>query len=68
MKDFNANDAREIIKKRHSEELNNIIKDIKSYSERGVTQLHVYCCLEKNTRQKLVNRGFELIDHGSLGV
>ena len=68
MKDFNAQQAKQIVDSLYIDELHNILVDIKAKAEQGETVLHIYEPLKSNTVSDLKNRGFEVINQPSISI
>jgi phenylalanyl-tRNA synthetase alpha subunit len=68
MKDFNAQQAREIVDSRYNDELHNILVDIKAKAEQGETVLHVYESIRDKTIDALVDKGFEVSRQSSIAI
>lgn len=61
MNDFDAKQARKIVDELFTNELHNILIDIKTNAEKGETVLHIYKPLKGKTVDDLANRGFKII-------
>jgi hypothetical protein len=68
MKDFNAQQAREIADSLYSEELHNILVDIKAKAEQGETVLHIYKPIKEKTVDALRDKGFNVKSYPSIAV
>jgi hypothetical protein len=68
MKDFDAQQAREILQTLCVDELNSILMDIKSSAEQGEGVLHVYKSLKTKTLDALIDKGFIVKDHSQIAI
>lgn len=69
MNNFNAQQAREIVNTIiSSDELNNILTDIKQLSESKKDYLHIYKPISNLTIDELIKRGFKLTKHSSIAI
>jgi hypothetical protein len=68
MENFDAKQAKEIVDSLHTDELHNILVDIRAKAEKGETVLHVYNFIKTKTRDALIEKGFEIIDHPSISI
>ena len=68
MKDFNAEQAKQIVDSLHIDELHNILVDIKSKAEQGETVLHIYKSIKEKTKQVLIEKGFKVVDQPSIAI
>jgi hypothetical protein len=68
MKEFNAQQARDIVGSLHIQELNSILVGIKKEAENGGTVYYIYSYLEEKTIKELEEKGFELIRHSSISI
>lgn len=68
MENFNAEKARQIVDSLDTDELHNILVDIKSKAEQGETVLHIYKSIKPKTKQLLTEKGFRVVDHPSLAI
>ena len=68
MKDFNAQQAKQIVDSLYTDELHNILVNIKSNAEQGETVLHIYKPIKPKTVDALRNKGFKVIDQHSIAI
>jgi phenylalanyl-tRNA synthetase alpha subunit len=68
MENFNAEQAKQIVNSLYTDELNNILVDIKSKAEQGETVLHIYKSIKTKTRQLLIEKGFKVVNHNSIVI
>jgi len=68
MKDFNAQQAKQIVDSLYVDELHNILVDIKAKAEQGKFVLNIYKPIAGKTVDALRDRGFEVIDHSSISI
>jgi cupin superfamily acireductone dioxygenase involved in methionine salvage len=68
MENFNAEQAKQIVNSLHTDELHNILVDIKSKAEQGETVLHIYKSIKAKTKQVLTEKGFKVIDQPSIAI
>jgi hypothetical protein len=68
MKDFNAEQAKQIVDSLHIDELHNILVDIKSKAEQGETVLHIYKSIKSKTKQVLIEKGFKVVGQPSIAI
>ena len=61
MKDFNAQKAKQIVDSLYTDELHNILVDIKIKAEQDKTVLHIYKPIKSNTVDALRYKGFEVM-------
>ena len=60
MKDFNAQQAKQIVDSLDIDELHNILVDIKAKAEQGEIVLNIYKPIKSKTIDALRDRGFEV--------
>jgi hypothetical protein len=68
MENFNAEQAKHIVDSLHTDELHNILTDIKKEAEKGKSVCDFYRYIEKGTRQVLTEKGFKVIEHPSIAI
>ena len=68
MKDFNAQQAKQIVDSLYSDELHNILVDIKVKAEHGETVLHIYKPIKGKTVNALRDKGFKVIIYPSIAI
>ena len=68
MKEFNAQQARDLVGSLHTDELHSILVSIREAAEKGITICYVHKYLEKTTRKELEEKGFELIIYSSMTI
>jgi hypothetical protein len=68
MKDFNAQQAKQIVDSLYSDELHNILVDIKTKAEQGETVLHICKPIKEKTINTLRDKGFKVIDSMSIAI
>ena len=68
MKDFNAQQAKEIVVSLYTDELHNILVGIKFKAEQGETVLHIYNPIKGNTVDALRDKGFKVIHKPSIAI
>lgn len=61
MNDFNAQQAKQIVKSLCTNEIDNILADIKAKAQKGETVLHIYKPIKGHTVQDLKERGFNIM-------
>ena len=66
--DFNAAEAKKLVDLHNKSELHSILTDIKCLSEKGVSSLHLYHDVTKETIEELIGKGFQVTEHSSLAV
>ena len=66
MKDFNAQQAKQIVDSLYTDELHNILVDIKSKAEQGETVLHIYKPIKGKTVDALRDKGFKVTNQPSI--
>jgi hypothetical protein len=66
MKDFTAQQAKQIVDSLQNDDLDNILIHIKAKAEQGETVLHIYESITNKTRDDLVGKGFRVIKHTSI--
>lgn len=68
MKNFNAEQARQIVDSTHIDELHNILVEIKNKAEQGETVLHIYKDIKSKTKQILIEKGFRVVEQPSIAI
>lgn len=68
MKDFNAQQAKQIVDSLYTDELHNILVDIKAKAEQGETVLHIYKPIKGKTIDALRDKGFNVTDQPSIVI
>jgi hypothetical protein len=68
MKDFNAQQAKQIVDSLYTDELHNILVDIKAKAEQGETVLHIYKPIKGRTVDALRDKGFNVTSHPSIAI
>ena len=68
MEDFNAEQARQLVDSYYSDELHNVLVEIKLAAEVGKSFLHIYEHQQPKTIQSLRDRGFRVIDHPGIAI
>lgn len=68
MKDFNAQQAKQIVDSLYTDELQDILVEIKYRAARGETVLHIYKPMKGKTVDELRNRGFKVKDLPSIAI
>jgi len=68
MKDFNAQQAKQIVDSLYTDELHNILVDIKAKAEQGETVLHIYKPINGKTVDALRDKGFEVTNQPSISI
>ena len=68
MKDFNAQQAKQIVDSLYTDELHNILVDIKAKAEHGETVLHIYKKIKGKTVDALRNKGFKVTNQPSIAI
>ena len=68
MEDFNAEQAKQIVDSLYTDELHNILVDIKNKAEQGETVLHIYKSIKPKTKQVLTEKGFNVVDQPSIAI
>jgi hypothetical protein len=68
MKDFNAQQAKQIVDSLYTDELHNILSDIKSKAEQGEIVLHIYKPINGKTVDALRDKGFDVIRQQSIAT
>lgn len=68
MKDFNAQQAKQIVDSLYIDELHNILVDIKNKAEQGETVLHIYKYIKTETIDDLRDKGFKVIHQPSMTI
>lgn len=68
MKHFNAQQAKQIVDSLYTDELHNILVDIKAKSEQGETVLHIYKPIKGKTVEALRDKGFKVTDQPSIAI
>lgn len=68
MKDFNAQQAKQIVDSLSTDELHNILIDIKAKAEQGETVLHIYKPIKGKTVDALREKGFSVTNHSSIAI
>lgn len=68
MENFNAEQAKQIVDSLHTDELHNILVDIKNKAEQGETVLHIYKSIKAKTKQVLSEKGFRVVDQPSIAI
>lgn len=67
MKDFNAKQAKQITDSQYTEQLYDILAQIKYRAEEGKSVLHIYSGhVRDKTKKELTDRGFRVVDHPSI--
>jgi hypothetical protein len=66
MKDFNAQQAKQIVDSLYTDELHNILVDIKAKAEQGETVLHIYDRIKGKTVDALIDKGFNVTRQPSI--
>lgn len=67
-KDFNADSARQLVGNIQSDELHNLLADIKLKATAGKNELHINNSLRTETKAELIKRGFEIYNHSSIAI
>ena len=62
MKDFNAQQAKQIVDSLYNDELHNILVNIKTKAEQGETVLHIYKPIKAKNVDALRDKGFKVIN------
>lgn len=65
MEDFDAKQAREIAESIEQDEINKVLRKIKSAAEQGKTIIYLNELISNNTAQTLVDKGFKVEKQGS---
>jgi len=68
MKNFNAQQAKQIVDSLHTDELHNILVDIKSKAEKGEISLHIHTNISDTTKQLLIEKGFTVVNESSIAI
>lgn len=68
MKDFTAEQAREILDGTYKEELHTVLMDIKKKAEEGKYDLHITNSLNNIIISELEKRGFKVTNHSSITI
>ena len=68
MNDFNAHQARQIVGSLHTDELHNILVDIRTEAQEGKNVLCIYKPLKTQTLNALRSRGFNVILQPSIAI
>lgn len=68
MEGFNAEQARQLVDSYYSDELHNILVDIKLAAEVGKTFLHIYESKYSKTIQSLEDKGFRVVKHPGIAI
>ena len=68
MKDFNAQQAKQIVDSLYTDELHNILVDIKTKAEQCETVLYIYKPIKGKTVDALRDKGFEVTNHQSIAI
>jgi hypothetical protein len=68
MKDFNAQQAKQIVDSLYTDELHNILADIKSKAEQGEIVLHIYKPINGKTVDALRDKEFDVIRQQSIAT
>jgi hypothetical protein len=68
MDKFNAEEAKKIATLSYSEELNNLLNDIKYAAHQGQRELHIYRSLKSETVSNLRSRGFNVDEAPSIAI
>lgn len=68
MKNFDAQQAKQIVDSLYTDELHNILVDIKTKAEQGETILHIYKPIKGKTVDALRDKGFKVTDQPSIAI
>lgn len=68
MSEFNAAQAKELVRKTKEGNINEIIAVIRHHAEKGDTKVHWYKSISGECIVLLEKRGFKVIHHGSIAV
>ena len=68
MKDFNVKQAKQIVDSLYTDELHNILVDIKAKAEQGETVLHIYKPIKGKTVDAIRDKGFKVTNQPSIAI
>lgn len=65
---FTAEQARNLVESKYSQDLEDILSKIKKEAEKGNSVLHLYVPLKENTRKQLVQLGYQIPPASTIGI
>ena len=68
MNNFDAQQAKRIVKSKQTGELEKILVDIKKNAENGDSVLHIYSPISEDTINALKQKGFRVLNHSFISI